>query len=584
MKKEYFSHQMAGIFLLFVAGTGYVFAQNPDYQNEVQSALDNAQNQQNTPDNPFPPSYPAGSFQNPSSSGQPTPFNPYQPGVSPNDQPASGGQPVGVIKMQSEASASQNNPLIDVLELKDIDITDVLKLISKKSGFNIVAGKDVRGKVTIYLKDVGLYEALHIILESNSFAYVEKDNMINVMTARDYEAAYGQKFGEKTRVKIVQLKYANAADVLALLNQLKSTIGKVIADDKSNTLVLTDVSGKLATMEMFLKEIDVPIKTVVFDISYALAEDLSKKVSEALTKNVGTVKFDQRSNKIIVTDTPAKLEEIEKMIKAFDEQHQEVLIEAKIIQIVLSDQYRMGVDWQAVVSNYRSLDLKSTFNILNAGDKKGRLSIGTIAKDDYTALIEALDTVGKTNILSSPHITVINNKEAKILVGSTEPYVTTTTTTPATGPTTTAESVNFIDVGVKLYVTPTIHKDNFITMKIKPEVSSVISTLTTGQNNKIPVVATSEAETTVMAKDGVTIVIGGLIKDEKVDSVNKIPILGDLPLVGAVFRNKDRLSRKTELVIFLTPKIITGDVSTSKGPERIHDDLERKTTHVFDGL
>ena len=103
----------------------------------------------------------------------------------------------------------------------------------------------------------------------------------------------------------------------------------------------------------------------------------------------------------------------------------------------------------------------SDFDVLGTTDKRGKLSIGTIASDDYTALIEALDTVGTTNILSSPRITAINNKEAKILVGSTEPYVTTTTTTPSSGPTTTAESVNFIEVGVGLYITPTIHDDGF---------------------------------------------------------------------------------------------------------------------------
>jgi general secretion pathway protein D len=165
-----------------------------------------------------------------------------------------------------------------------------------------------------------------------------------------------------------------------------------------------------------------------------------------------------------------------------------------------------------------------------------------------------------TNILSSPRITALNNEEAKILVGSTEPYVTTTTTTPATGAVTTAESVNFIDVGVKLFVTPVIHDDDYITMKIKPEVSSVTRFVTTGNKNTIPVVETSEAETTVMVKNGVTIVIGGLIKDEKIASVSKVPILGDIPLIGLAFKNTDEILRKTELVIFLTPQIISGDV------------------------
>ena len=166
------------------------------------------------------------------------------------------------------------------------------------------------------------------------------------------------------------------------------------------------------------------------------------------------------------------------------------------------------------------------------------------------------------------------------MVGSTLPYVTTTTTTPASGPTTTAESVNFIDVGVKLFVTPTIHTDDFITMKIKPEVSSVTSSLTSSNNNKIPIVETSEAETVVTVKDGVTIVIGGLIKDEKLSTVRKIPILGDLPLVGLAFRNQEQSMKKTELVIFLTPKIMTGDVADEGRLQRYQEETVKKPNRL----
>ncbi|HNV24583.1 MAG TPA: type II and III secretion system protein, partial [Candidatus Omnitrophota bacterium] len=142
----------------------------------------------------------------------------------------------------------------------------------------------------------------------------------------------------------------------------------------------------------------------------------------------------------------------------------------------------------------------------------------------------------------------------------TEPYVTSTTTTPSSGPATTAESVHFIDVGVKLYVTPTIHHDDFITMKIRPEISSVVDNLTTGTNNIIPIVETSQAETQVMVKNGVTIVIGGLIKQEQIKTTRKIPFLGSVPLVGVAFRSTYQKEVKTEIVIFLTPKIMTGDI------------------------
>ncbi|MFA5059220.1 MAG: secretin N-terminal domain-containing protein [Candidatus Omnitrophota bacterium] len=478
---------------------------------------------------------------------------------------------------QAALSLAGPNPIIlDALELKDMDIADVLKLVSKKSGLNIVAGQNVRGKITIYLKDVDVRDALRIILESNDLAYIEDGGIVRVMPSKEFELTYGRKFAEKTEIKVIKLDHSNAMEVATLLNQVKSVIGKVITDEKSNTLVLMDTPQNLQAMEMLVKGVDVPIATKVFILSYAQAEDISKKISESLTKNVGTVKFDKRSNRIFVTDTPQKIQEIEKVIAAFDEKQREVMIEAKIVQIVLSDQYKMGVDWEAIVSDFHTLNLISNFDILTSTDKSGQLSIGTLSSDDYTVLLEALDTVGTTNILSSPRITALNNEEARILVGSTQPYVTTTTTTPATGPTTTAESVNFIDVGVKLYVTPTIHEDDYITMKIKPEVSSVVRFVTTSNNNSIPVVETSEAETTVMVKNGITIVIGGLMKDEKVETVNKIPLLGDLPLFGLAFRNRDQLLRKTELAIFLTPTIISGDVRTKESPDNLLQEIKKK--------
>lgn len=455
---------------------------------------------------------------------------------------------------------SEKPVMIDVLDLKRMDILDVLRLISQKSGLNIVAGQDVKGKVTVFLKGVEVHEVLRIIVEAYGWAYVQDGGIMRIMSDKEFTEKYGHRFGQETQTRIQQLSYAKAADVVAVLKQMKSSSGKVITDQNSGILILTDEPEMLDEMDTVIRQMDILVKTEVFILSYAKAGDISEKINEMLTPSMGTMRSDSRSNRIIVSDTSAKIEEIRTLVEAFDRKDREVLIEAKILQIALSNEYKFGVDWEAVVSDFHSLNFKSNFDILGDTDKRGALSIGTLADNQYTALIDALETVGETEILSSPRITVINNQEAKILVGSTEPYVTTTTTTPSAGPTTTAESVNFIDVGVKLYVTPTIHEDDFITMKIRPEVSSVVRNVTTGNNNTIPVVETSEAETIVSVKDQVTIVIGGLIKEEKVKMTKKVPFLGNIPILGAAFRNTSDLVRKTEIVLFLTPRIISGDV------------------------
>ena len=481
------------------------------------------------------------------------------------------GKASGLKKNRAEKNACPSQgeeAVIDVLELKNMDIMDVFKLIADKSGLNIIAGKGVSGKVTIFLKDVRVKDALTTILTANDLAYHNENGILHVMTESEYKIRFGRAFGEEVEHRIVRLSFASLADVVKGLEKLKSPQGRIIEDSFFGTLVLEDSPQKIELMEQWLRGMDIPLETRIFELNYASVKDIGVKVEEILTEGVGVMRYDERSNKIIVRDRPDKCEDVSRIVTAFDVPEQQVLIEAKIVQVVLSDQHKFGVNWEAIISQYHDLSLSGRFDILKTASKKGTLNIGTLSSDDYSVFLEALEAVGETNILSSPSITSLNHQEAKILVGSTQPYVTTTTTTPSSGPTTVAESVNFIEVGVKLYVTPTIHKDDFVTMKIRPEVSSVTTSLITSNNNTIPVVESSEAETTVTVKDGVTIIIGGLIKDETIRTQNKVPLLGDIPLVGLAFRNSDDLKRKTEIIIFLTPRIISGDAEEDKSLDK----------------
>ena len=183
----------------------------------------------------------------------------------------------------------------------------------------------------------------------------------------------------------------------------------------------------------------------------------------------------------------------------------------------------------------------------------------------FEVLIKFLRTIGDTKVLSNPKLAVVNNEEAKIHVGEREAYVTTTTTT-GQATSATAESVTFVDVGIQLSVTPTINEDGFVTMKIKPEVSSVARSLITPSGNAIPIIDTSEAETTVMVKDGKTIIIAGLRKDEQNDTNQRVPFLGDIPLIGRLFQNVVTSKKRTELLVLLTPHIIDGSRLISGEP------------------
>lgn len=453
------------------------------------------------------------------------------------------------------------------LDIKGMDIVDVLKMIASRANLNIVVGKNVTGRVTLFLKDVDIWDAFEIILLANDLAYEKKGDIINVMTQRDYELIYGERYQDKKQVKVISLKYAKAADLSRALNQIKTNVGRIVVDEGSNTLVLVDTPDKIKNMEEFIYNTDLPIQTRVFDLNYAQADKLSPKLQEAITKGVGSIRIDERTNKIAITDYPQKLDELEKLISSFDEKTPQVLIDAQLIQVTPSDEFEMGVDWNYWIKKHfdakAALPLPSTA-LANA------LVIGTTSGDptkagDYKAVIELLRTIGDTKVLSSPRIMALNNQEAKIHVGTREAYITSTTSQGGTGTTITSQTVNFVDTGIQLHVTPTINRDGFVTMKIKPDVSEATykDLISEGQTTQVPIVTTSEVETTVMVKDGVTIIIGGLKKEKRTKTVKKIPLLGDIPGIGFLFRNTSDSVESPDLVILLTPHIMSGETSYS---------------------
>ncbi|MGE0267471.1 MAG: type II secretion system protein GspD [Candidatus Omnitrophota bacterium] len=455
------------------------------------------------------------------------------------------------------AQATETNGVISLLDFKNMEMTDVLKYLSQKSQYNFVPSQSVKSRVTIYLKDVEVLEAMEIIARSQNLAYVIDGKVIHVMTAKEYEQEFGYPYGKPVVTEYMQMAHINPGRAVEIIEKMKGPMGIVYVDLYSKSLMIKDEPARIEEMKKAIAMIDRPLITKEIRLKYIPVKDIAEKIKDLTTPSIGSVKYDEPSNSMVIMDNADVIDRIKSVVRTFDQRQSEVSIEAKIIQVTLSDDTKLGVNWQAVIKEFHDMKVESDFEAMPTGNL-GRLSVGTIEKDNYSAVVNALESVGNTKILSNPHITTLNNKEAKILVGSSEPYVTATTTTPSSGPAITAENVTFIDVGVKLYATPTIHDDGYITMAIRPEVSSVTRTVTTSNNNSIPVVETSEAETTVMIRDGETIVIGGLIREDRIDTVQQVPVLGDIPVVGSAFRNKDHTNRTTEIVIFLTPRIING--------------------------
>ena len=364
-----------------------------------------------------------------------------------------------------------------------------------------------------------------------------------------------------------------------------SSVGKVVVDAPTNTVVVIDTPQNIVQTDKIITALDRPLQSETFELNYLVAKDLEPKLKDILSIGVSQVHIDEASNKLVVTDYPEKIKALENLIKAMDQKPRQVLIDAKIVEITPSHQFDSGVNWEYWIAKY--FDTKGSF-VIPSGANADKVSFGTLKTGDpasvgqYTGIIQFLETFGETKILSSPRILTLNNKEAKILVGTKEVYITSATSQNTTGAVT-SDTVNFVDVGVKLYVTPTINKEGYITLKIKPEISSSETQQITSQDKvtQIPVVTTSEAETTVIVKDGVSIIMGGLRKITHTKTRSQVPFLGSIPGLGILFQSKKDDYQKNELVIVLTPRIVSGDFSIEQELKDKLDSHEMGETKVI---
>jgi type II secretory pathway component GspD/PulD (secretin) len=503
----------------------------------------------------------------------------------------------------SEQASSPAFPDVTIsLDLRDIDIGEAFKYISGKTGLNIVPTKAVAGRVTMTADNVPVKDVFDIILRSNNLAFEKKGSIYNIMTEAEYKTFYGRSFYDSRVFKVFRLQYAIPEQAFNLVNTMKSEIGKVLMDQESGLILVIDTPDRVRNMESTLYAMDQKSVIEVFSLKYARAKDVEEQLKNQLdVKKVGTIKADERTNQVIVQTLPERMEGIRKLIKGLDLKTRQILIDAKIVQVRLSNEVGAGVEWEGLFKMnddanrlkylgsypFSNVDTSSTasfktrtqvfknlsgdigsypFTGTSSSASAGKQSIATQEmhlgvisnKQDFDTIIKYLQTLGQTRILSNPKLSVVNNQEAKIHVGEKQAYITTTTTQTQTS-NTVSEAVTYVDVGVQLSVTPTINEDGFVTVKIKPEISSVTSYLLSSQNNKIPIIDTSTAETIVMVKDGTSILIGGLSKEEKSTDSQGTPFLSKIPLIGMAFSNKTDTMVRTELVVLLTPHIISGD-------------------------
>jgi type II secretory pathway component GspD/PulD (secretin) len=286
------------------------------------------------------------------------------------------------------------------------------------------------------------------------------------------------------------------------------------------------------------------------------------EVKDALQKLSADIEVDRGGNRLIVVTSPRVASEIQSIVDQLDVPARQVMLEARVVEVSTDDAKTLGVDWDLLNRQTFIIVEGSPAPAPSPPDRPPPLmpyvptgqvpELSRQAKAIQVA-IDLLLKEGNARLLANPKIATLNGKEASMLIGTRIPYEVTGTTFAGGGAAET-RSIQQEEVGIKLRITPLINADGYITTEINPEVSSVTGFV--GTNNDLPVVATRQASTTVRLKDGNSVIIGGLLSEEKTANITKVPILGQIPGIGYLFQHHSISSSKMDLVIEVTPRIM----------------------------
>jgi type II secretory pathway component GspD/PulD (secretin) len=467
------------------------------------------------------------------------------------------------------------------LDLRDINVIDVFKFIAVQGNLNIVTSKNVQGRSTLLLRDVKIKDALDILAISNQLAYEVRNKILYIMTEDEYSQTHGKNFNDKKRITIRTLRTAKPSYAMAALQGVQSSIGKVIIDEDTGTVVMIDTPEKLMEMNGILDKVELNLKTRTIKLQFAKADDVAAQLKPQIEgKGVGTVIADARSNQIFLSAYPDRLDEAVKMVKALDSKTKAVLIETRILQLTLNPTFNFGIDWEKVFpkQSMNDLTLSGHFPIDSTVTSMGALKVGTMGYDSFVMAVQATKAVTSTKVLANPRLMTLDRQEAKINIGDRIPYVVSTTTATSGTNTGISQDVRFIDVGLMLAVTPTINDDGYVTMKIRPEISSKTGDIdsfvgviavpggTQTINNKIPIVNSTFVESTLIVRDGNSAILGGLISDVTTEDNKGIPYLMDLPYIGNLFKSRNESITRKEVVIIITPHVVNSEADVLDKP------------------
>ena len=432
------------------------------------------------------------------------------------------------------------------LNFQSIDVRAVLQLLASNGDFNIVVSDTVSGDVTLRLQNVPWDQALDLVLQTKGLDKRTKDNVILVAPAKELAAQEQQQLKAikdleqlaPLRSDIIQINYAKASEIKTLLESSSagsggergqsfiSSRGSVTIDERTNTLLVYDTADKLEGIRKLIETLDVPVTQVLIESRVVIANtDFSRELG--VRAGFTSVKDNSSDGLISVTGGADGNDTI--IASALD-----------------------GLSSNGVIDTVEVPGLNDRLNVnLPVSSAAGTIGLAILDNDFLVDLeLSALQAEGRGEIISSPRVTATNQKEASILQGVQIPYQ------DSAGGGGGATTTSFKDAVLSMKVTPLITPDDYVIMDLDIAQDSVGQLVPGSNGGAIPSIDTRQLTTQVRIKNGETAVLGGIYETEQRDLVTKVPLLGDIPVIGNLFKTKARIDNKSEMLIFITPKIL----------------------------
>ncbi len=450
----------------------------------------------------------------------------------------------------------------------------------------------------------------HLAAHANSNSLIVAASRRTIAKIRQMLETLDQE--AESELESIPLQYASAAEIVRTLQSLAisgndgaagnpgaGTGAKLVAEERTNAVLVSGNVGFRERIKRIISQLDTPVRDNrnihVVTLHFAKAEDLAPIIeklatvrapasatagSPAAQEHVASVQADVETNSLIITARPSRMKELSSVIRRLDVRRSQVLVEALIAEVSLTKEAELGIQWLGASDEL--LESTSGDDDTTAGEAIAALlgssavSQGTLVGllqgggMSFAAIGRALDNDSDSNILSTPSILTLDNHEAEITVGQEVPFTTgsyTTTTGDATNP---FQTITREDVGLTLKITPQISKGNAVVLDIDQEISSVVPGTAANDN---PITSKRTIKTKVVVDDESILVLGGLIDDRISESETRIPLLGDIPVLGELFKHRKNTSEKRNLMIFIRPSILRDSYKNLNATRKRHDEV-----------